>query len=371
MKYVTQKHGTSSIAVFDRYTEMPSTKNTAQIRRSQDQIGNTINSSSDMTLDMKKDVFLANTQNQQNFISNLREKFSENGINNLQAEGNADLLIIETPVGSAERDQTVLIGEDTDLLILLCHYASSDANSIYFRPEQRRNMKTAARVWNIKETKLKLGNELCDNLLFVHAFLGCDMTSSVFGLGKGLALKKHLKDENFRECAAVFTNGEGILVDDIIKYAAMVIMFGGNSPEELDSLKLSRFYQKVAGSVTIVKPENLPPTSDATRCHSLRTYHQSQVWKGRNDLPAENWGWTVKGNQLLAVHTDKPPAPERLLKAVRCKCKADCKLLDVRAVNTAVHVPKCAVNVKESVVWILCRWTIRMTMKIVNGIKAD
>ena len=327
MKYVTQKYGTSSVVVFDGYTEMPSTKDTAHIRRSKGQVGNTIKFSSDMTLDMKKDVFLANTQNKQNFISNLREKFSENGIKTLQAEGDADLLIVETAIESAERDQIVLIGEDTDLLILLCHYASSDANNIYFKAEQRRNMKTAARVWNIKETKLKLGNELCDNLLFVHAFLGCDTTSSVFGLGKGLALKKHLKDENFRECAAVFTNGEGISVDDIVKYGeiAMVILFGGNSPEKLDSLRLSIFYQKVAGSVTFVKPENLPPTSAATRYHSLRTYHQIQVWKGRNDLPAEHWGWTVKGSRLLAVHTDKPPAPERLLKVVRCKCKADCK----------------------------------------------
>ena len=211
------------------------------------------------------------------------------------------MLIVDTAVESAERDQIILIGEDTDLLKLLCHYASSDANNIYFKPEQRRNMKTVARVWNIKETKLKLGNELCDNLLFVHAFLGCDTTSSVFGFGKGLVLKKHLKDENYRECAAVFTNGEGISVDDIVKYGeiAMVILFGGNSPEKLDSLRLSIFYQTVAGSVTFVKPENLPPTSAATRYYSLRTYHQIQVWKDRNDLPAENWGWTVKGNRLL------------------------------------------------------------------------
>ncbi|MEW8547735.1 MAG: hypothetical protein AB2693_29860 [Candidatus Thiodiazotropha sp.] len=327
LKYVTQKYGSRSVIVFDGYSEMPSTKDTAHIRRSKSQVGNTIKFSSDMTLDMKKDVFLANTQNKQKFISYLREKFSENGIRALHAEGDADLLIVKTAVESAEGDPTILIGEDTDLLILLCHYASLDANDIFFKPEQRRNMKTAARVWNIRETKLKLGSDLCKDLLFVHAILGCDTTSSVFGLGKGLALKKYLKDKNFRECAAVFSNDEHISVDEIIKYGerAMVILFGGKPEEKLDSLRLSIFYQKVAGSVKFIKPENLPPTSAATRYHSLRTYHQIQVWKGRNDLLAEDWGWAVKGNRLLAVHTDRPPAPEKLLKVVRCKCKASCK----------------------------------------------
>lgn len=155
------------------------------------------------------------------------QKFTENDIKTLQAEGDADLLMVKAAVESAERDPTVLVGEDTHLLVLLCHYASSEANDNYFKPEQRKNRKTAARVWNIKETKLKLGIDLCKDLLFLQAVFGCNTTPSVFGLGKGLALKKYVKDKNFRECATVFTNDESISVDDIINYGerAMVILF--------------------------------------------------------------------------------------------------------------------------------------------------
>ena len=46
--------------------------------------------SNDTTLGMKKDVFLANPQNKQKFINNLRESLSEIGIRPLQAEGHAD-----------------------------------------------------------------------------------------------------------------------------------------------------------------------------------------------------------------------------------------------------------------------------------------
>ena len=60
LKYVTQKYGSRSVIVFDEYSKMPSTKDTAHIRRSKRQVGNTINFSSDMTLDVNKDVFLAN-----------------------------------------------------------------------------------------------------------------------------------------------------------------------------------------------------------------------------------------------------------------------------------------------------------------------
>ena len=221
---------------------MPSTKDTAHIRRSKGLIGNTINFSSDMTLDVKKDVFLANPQNKQKFISNLRQKFTKNDIKTLQAEGDADLLIVKVAVESAETDPTVLVGEDTDLFVLLCHYASPEANDIFFKPGQRRNRKTAARVRNIKETKQKLGVDLCKDLLFLHAVLGCDKTSSVFGLGKGLA--------------RVFINDESSSVDDIISYGerAMIILFGGKPEKELDSLRLGIFYQKVAGSVQFAKP---------------------------------------------------------------------------------------------------------------------
>ena len=106
-------------------------------------LGNIVTFSNDMTLDIKKDVCLANTQNKQKLINKLREKFSENGTQMLQAGCDADLWIVKTALDSAIKYITVLVGEGTNLLILLCYYASSDANAIYLKPEQRRNVRTA------------------------------------------------------------------------------------------------------------------------------------------------------------------------------------------------------------------------------------
>ena len=175
--------------------------------------------------------------------------------------------------------------------------------------------------------KLKLGNELCDSLLFIHSFIGCDTTSNVFGIGKELRLKKYLKMVIFVN-VPVFTKSKDISTDDIINYSEknMTILFGRKLEGELNSIRLSIFYHTVTRIVKFVKPVNLPPTSAATKYHSPRTYQQIQVWKGRTDLPPEEWGYAVKGNRLLAIHTDKPPAPDRLLNLVRCKCTAYCQM---------------------------------------------
>ena len=42
------------------------------------------------------------------------------------ANDDADLLIVNTAVESARTSAMVLVGDDTDLLVLLCYYASED-----------------------------------------------------------------------------------------------------------------------------------------------------------------------------------------------------------------------------------------------------
>ena len=49
-----------------------------------------------------------------------------------------------------------------------------------------------------------LGDQICDNLLFVYALLGCDTISRVFGIGKAKALKKLGSNAFLREEAVVF-----------------------------------------------------------------------------------------------------------------------------------------------------------------------
>ena len=53
----------------------------------------------------------------------------------------ADFLIVLKAVQSAASTNTVLVGEDTDLIVLLCYHASIESHDLFLYPEQKDNKK--------------------------------------------------------------------------------------------------------------------------------------------------------------------------------------------------------------------------------------
>ena len=48
-------------------------------------------------------------------------------------------------------------------------------------------------------------------------------------------------------------------------------------------------------------------------------------WKlSDKGMQPEEWGWKVINGKLLPVMTDVSPAPENILRIIRCNCHADC-----------------------------------------------
>ena len=78
---------------------------------------------------------------------------------------------------------SVVIGEDTDLLVILCFHGKMDECELYFYSEAKSKRKQQ-RIWDIKQTKNKLGFEACEILPVLHALSACDTTSQLFGVGK-------------------------------------------------------------------------------------------------------------------------------------------------------------------------------------------
>ena len=58
----------------------------------------------------------------------------------------------------------------------------------------------------MKVLKEKQGQDVCNNIFFIHAILGCDTTSRLHGVGKGTFLKKFCESHHFRNQAKVFNN---------------------------------------------------------------------------------------------------------------------------------------------------------------------
>ena len=301
VKYVTQKYGSATI-VFDGYNDEPTTKDATQLRRTGACPSVTVHFTGEMIIQSKKEDFLNNKINKQRFINYLSDKLERVGCSIDHAKHDADFLIVQTAVASTRMKDTVLVGDDTDLLVLLLHHADMNTHELFLAPEPKQASKTK-RVWCIKQSKELLGPVICDNLLFIHAILGCDTTSRLFGLGKGLAVKKMKNDALFYEQAKVFNQTQQMAREDIIAAGekAIVSLYGGVKEETLDTLRYRRFCDKVSKSTSPVEPQTLPPTSAAARNHSLRVYYQIMEWKGTTlNMKTEDWGWHIVDGKVYA-----------------------------------------------------------------------
>ena len=181
--YVIRKYGRTIVA-FDGYSGNPNTKDCAHNRRSGGTIGVTVYFISNMALQTKKEEFLSNKQNKQGFIAFMSQRLEQAGCKIHRARGETDVLIVQTALTSAAKQKTVLVGDDTDMLVLLIYHANNV--SVFFRPETRRASQKGNRCWNIPAMRSLIGSVVTNNIMFLQAIHGCDTTSGVYGLGKKL-----------------------------------------------------------------------------------------------------------------------------------------------------------------------------------------
>ncbi|GFO21794.1 hypothetical protein PoB_004829900 [Plakobranchus ocellatus] len=175
--------------------------------------------------------------------------------------------------------------------------------------------------------KTRLWPLICHVLPLLHAINICDTTSRLFGVAKGLPLKKIKTDADFKTAVETFCT-KGKTTADIIASVerALISLYGRRAGDTRDMLRYKRFWEKVTSSITTVRVRSLPPTSAAANYHSLRVYLQVQDWIDTTcDLQPEMWGWQLSSRRLDPCITDLPPAPELLLKMIWCNCKSDCR----------------------------------------------
>ena len=184
------------------------------------------------------------------------------------------------------------------------------------------------RIYNINRIKGAIGTSVCQQLLFIHAFSGCDSTSRIFGVGKRSLFEKLMKGDPVIEvCAEHFLKpNQPSQVIERAGELAMVSIMGGERDQSLTQFRVEVFLKKLKSAKHFVTPEKLPPTSSSTKFHSLRTYFQSMTWLGKEDeLDVVEWGWKNVNNKLIPSMTEIKVAPDHLLKLVHCNCTTGCR----------------------------------------------
>lgn len=106
---------------------------------------------------------------------------------------------------------------------------------------------------------------------------------------------------------------------------AMILLFKGKAGQKLNVVRYEKYKEKIATETSNVLAKRLPPTESATAYHSLRAYFQIQTWMQQNkELDPLDYGWKETNNRFTPILTNLPPAPSKLLSAIRCGCKGSC-----------------------------------------------
>ena len=151
IQYVQRTYPRATI-VFDGYDDGSTTKDCTHQRRGHG-CGPAGLFDPEMLVTLKKDEFFSNQVNKQKFINLLSKNLEHAGYSTRHAKGDADVMIVDTAITKARDQTTVLVGEDTDLLVLLLDHAEMDAKGLFLRPEPSQRDMTVRKLWVIKKTK--------------------------------------------------------------------------------------------------------------------------------------------------------------------------------------------------------------------------
>ena len=185
--------------VFDGYDDTMSTKSNEHSRRLKSQ-GSSQNISvrQENEAPYSKERFLSNTHNKGQLISLLSDFLTKDGQVVHAFKGDTDTKIVATALQLAEESNIIVVADETDVAVMLLYHWKDQLSDIFFLQERGK------KCWSIKEAAQKI--TLKDHLLFIHAWSGCDSTSSILGKGKPSFMKMVQKSKDIRTASEIMTD---------------------------------------------------------------------------------------------------------------------------------------------------------------------
>ena len=231
--YVMQNYGGNCTIVFDGYGT-PSTKDHEHKRRE----GLAKTSSRIQVIETNiahksKQAFLTNHGNKSQFLHLLSKYLRLQNHTVINCVEDADTMIASAALSCAAQGTPVtVIADDADVLMLLIRHFKEGMSNLVFSSEK------SSKTWSIVDIVQQIGPVLQRYILFVHAWLGCDTTSSIFEQGKTSIIKKLLSSKLLQSLATLIcdVNTE---VDEVVDAGRKIflLMYGGDTSDSLGKLR--------------------------------------------------------------------------------------------------------------------------------------
>ena len=325
IKYANKIYNPNSKFIMDGYDDINSIKKSEQARRIKGNVARNIVFTGETGISkFTKTEFLNNENNKKNFTKLLSSKLRTAGYEVTECVGDADYYIAEAALSlSATTEHQVIIdAADTDIIAMLVSGDHARENLVLQSLQKR---------YRISEIKSQLTQNIVDHILVTHAISGCDGTSALYNKAKKTTFKA-VNNEGDMTFLNAFkskdsTHGEIRVAGERFM---LMIYSAPASVKSLDDLRYIRYKQQVAKKSltagTGFDLKSLPPTCDAGKYHSFRTYYQVQKYLGNTEICPLEWGWTrdEKSGHLIPIVKDQAAAPEKVLVMISCGCKQGC-----------------------------------------------
>ena len=96
----------------------------------------------------------------------------------------------------------------TNILVLLLYHWTKEMADIYFHKvndSKKRKLVGPSTIYSIKDISANINPIIKNHILFIHAWSGCDTTSSMYGQGKTYLMKNVKKTNQFHPYWTKFT----------------------------------------------------------------------------------------------------------------------------------------------------------------------
>ena len=260
------KYLEANIIVFDEYNL--STKDSTHQKRS-GTFSHTVEIHDLHHCPAERKTFLSNYLNKEKFVIALARKLELAGFKVVLCPNDADTTLIKVVLNSNSVIPATVYSGDTDVLCLLVHHKRMDTNSPdIFLTNMTTSKKTHRQCYRIQDIINELDDIVLTNLLFCHAFRGCDTTSAIHNFGK-ISIFTQLKSKKLKTAAAIFYC-DNLSPEEIGSVSIQFFELMHSATRNLKQIRKHKYEEIISSNRTHIDPAILPPSPRAAYFHGLR-----------------------------------------------------------------------------------------------------
>ena len=265
------------------------------------------------------------------------------GLQSNQEEADTRIILHAAHAAKEGYSAVVVVADDTDVLVLCLAFSADIPCPLY----QKCGTKNRVRYLDITKLRQGLGDGVCNALIGMHAYTGCDTVSAFTGRGKIGALKLITRSEHFQEVFVELGQSWELSPDLFKRLQAFTckLYTASATTEDINTAR----YQLFCARRGELESSQLPPCKDCLFLHAMRANYQAGIWRGslqqhpQVPSPVEH-GWVRDDNGQLTLEWMRgSPAPEAVLQLLCCNCSRRCKLPECPCMSNGL---KCTILCK-------------------------